>query len=189
MHLWELCLLACFNTVCSYAGCWPQHHHNAARSHMPHSPAINTRNPHAPLQDTIIAVLSSSEGDILDDETAINVISSSKALSVEIGNKQAVAERTERKIDEARAGAARTRVAWRGGRMRCGVAHTHAHACRLDVRVPAPAAKHSTCFGDSRTLPAPVLPQFARAAGYKPVAQVVSVLFFAVSELAAVEPM
>lgn len=56
------------------------------------------------LQDKIIAVLSSSEGNILEDETAINVISSSKALSNEIGHKQQVAERTEKKIDEARAG-------------------------------------------------------------------------------------
>lgn len=55
-------------------------------------------------QDKIIAVLSSSEGNILEDETAINVISSSKALSNEIGHKQHVAERTEKKIDEARAG-------------------------------------------------------------------------------------
>jgi hypothetical protein len=56
------------------------------------------------LQDNIIAVLSTSEGNILEDETAINVISSSKALSNEIGHKQQVAERTEKKIDEARAG-------------------------------------------------------------------------------------
>jgi acetylglutamate kinase len=56
------------------------------------------------LQDKIIAVLSTSEGNILEDETAINVISSSKALSNEIGQKQQVAERTEKKIDEARAG-------------------------------------------------------------------------------------
>lgn len=56
------------------------------------------------LQDKIIAVLSTSEGNILEDETAINVISSSKALSNEIAHKQQVAERTEKKIDEARAG-------------------------------------------------------------------------------------
>ncbi|KAF6265404.1 dynein heavy chain 6 [Scenedesmus sp. NREL 46B-D3] len=80
------------------------------------------------IEDKIIAVLSTSEGNILEDETAINVISSSKALSNEIGHKQQVAERTEKKIDEARA-------------------------------------------------------------GYKPVAQVVSALFFVISELAAVEPM
>uniref|UniRef100_A0A383V949 AAA+ ATPase domain-containing protein n=1 Tax=Tetradesmus obliquus TaxID=3088 RepID=A0A383V949_TETOB len=80
------------------------------------------------IEDKIIAVLSTSEGNILEDETAINVISSSKALSVEISHKQQVAERTEKKIDEARA-------------------------------------------------------------GYKPVAQVVSALFFVISELASIEPM
>jgi dynein heavy chain len=55
-------------------------------------------------QDKIIEVLSSSEGNILEDETAINVISSSKLLSNEIAHKQSVAEKTEKKIDEARAG-------------------------------------------------------------------------------------
>jgi dynein heavy chain len=59
------------------------------------------------LQDKIIEVLSSSEGNILEDETAINVISSSKVLSNEIAHKQSVAEKTEKKIDEARAGALR----------------------------------------------------------------------------------
>lgn len=49
-------------------------------------------------------MLSSSEGNILEDETAINVISSSKLLSNEIAHKQSVAEKTEKKIDEARAG-------------------------------------------------------------------------------------
>ncbi|GFH25707.1 uncharacterized protein HaLaN_23712, partial [Haematococcus lacustris] len=73
-------------------------------------------------------VLSTSEGNILEDETAINVISSSKTLSNDIAQKQVIAEKTERKIDEARA-------------------------------------------------------------GYKPVARHVSVLFFNISELAAIEPM
>lgn len=56
------------------------------------------------MQDNIIAVLSHSSGNILENEDAINVISSSKALSNEIQTKQQVAERTEKKIDEARAG-------------------------------------------------------------------------------------
>lgn len=55
-------------------------------------------------QDNIIAVLSHSEGNILENEDAINVISSSKTLSNDIQAKQQVAERTEKKIDEARAG-------------------------------------------------------------------------------------
>ncbi|KAG1667277.1 hypothetical protein FOA52_012566 [Chlamydomonas sp. UWO 241] len=80
------------------------------------------------IEDKIIEVLSSSEGNILEDETAINVISSSKTLSNDIASKQVVAEKTERKIDDARM-------------------------------------------------------------GYKPVARHVSVLFFTISELAAIEPM
>jgi dynein heavy chain len=49
-------------------------------------------------------VLSSAEGNILEDETAINTISSSKALSVEIAEKQKTAVVTEAKIDVARQG-------------------------------------------------------------------------------------
>lgn len=49
-------------------------------------------------------MLSSSEGNILEDETAIKVLSSSKTLSNEISEKQAIAEETEKKIDEARMG-------------------------------------------------------------------------------------
>ena len=54
------------------------------------------------IEDKIIEVLSSSEGNILEDETAINVISSSKVLSNDIAQKQEIAEKTEKKIDNAR---------------------------------------------------------------------------------------
>jgi len=54
------------------------------------------------IEDKILMVLSSSEGNILEDETAIKVLSSSKVLSNEISEKQAVAEITEKKIDTAR---------------------------------------------------------------------------------------
>jgi dynein heavy chain len=49
-------------------------------------------------------VLSSSEGNILEDETAIDIISSSKVLSTKIAQKQEVAVVTEARIDEARLG-------------------------------------------------------------------------------------
>lgn len=54
------------------------------------------------LESKILEVLSSSEGNILEDENAINILSSSKALSEEIQAKQIVAVSTEREIDEAR---------------------------------------------------------------------------------------
>jgi dynein heavy chain len=57
------------------------------------------RNPHY-----FPEVPSSAEGNILEDETAINTISSSKALSVEIAEKQKTAVVTEAKIDVARQG-------------------------------------------------------------------------------------
>lgn len=56
------------------------------------------------IEDKILEVLSSSEGNILEDETAIKILSSSKILSNEISEKQAIAEETEKKIDEARLG-------------------------------------------------------------------------------------
>lgn len=56
------------------------------------------------IEDKILEVLSTSEGNILEDETAIKVLSSSKILSNEISEKQAIAEETEKKIDEARMG-------------------------------------------------------------------------------------
>ena len=49
-------------------------------------------------------MLQTSQGNILEDETAINVLSSSKVLANDIEEKQAVAEETEIQIDEARLG-------------------------------------------------------------------------------------
>ncbi|XP_027444300.2 dynein heavy chain 7, axonemal isoform X2 [Zalophus californianus] len=56
------------------------------------------------IEDKILEVLSSSEGNILEDETAIKILSSSKALANEISQKQEVAEETEKKIDNTRLG-------------------------------------------------------------------------------------
>ena len=56
------------------------------------------------IEDKILEVLSASEGNILEDETGIQVLSSSKELSNEISEKQAIAEETEKKIDETRMG-------------------------------------------------------------------------------------
>ncbi|XP_075385072.1 dynein axonemal heavy chain 7 [Tenrec ecaudatus] len=56
------------------------------------------------IEDKILEVLSSSEGNILEDETAIKILSSSKALADEISQKQEVAEETEKKIDATRLG-------------------------------------------------------------------------------------
>lgn len=55
------------------------------------------------IEDKILEVLS-SEGNILEDETAVQILSSSKMLSNEITEKQAIAEITEKQIDVARLG-------------------------------------------------------------------------------------
>lgn len=54
------------------------------------------------IEDKILEVLSSSEGNILEDETAIQVLSSSKVLANEISEKQEVAAVTEKKINNTR---------------------------------------------------------------------------------------
>lgn len=56
------------------------------------------------IEDKILKVLSSSEGNILEDETAIKILSSSKILSEEISEKQKIAGVTEREIDDTRMG-------------------------------------------------------------------------------------
>ncbi|XP_026707995.1 dynein heavy chain 7, axonemal [Athene cunicularia] len=56
------------------------------------------------IEDKILEVLSASEGNILEDETAIKILSSSKVLANEISEKQAVAEETEKEIDATRMG-------------------------------------------------------------------------------------
>jgi len=56
------------------------------------------------IESEILRVLSSSTGNILEDEEAVDVLQSSKTLSDEISAKQAVARETEAKIDMARAG-------------------------------------------------------------------------------------
>ncbi|XP_059835308.1 dynein axonemal heavy chain 3 [Hypanus sabinus] len=56
------------------------------------------------IEDKILEVLSSSEGNILEDETAIKVLSSSKLLSEEISEKQQIASATEKEIDITRMG-------------------------------------------------------------------------------------
>lgn len=53
-------------------------------------------------EDKILEILSVSKGNILDDEEAVTVLTSSKVLSNDIQAKQATAEVTEKSIDTAR---------------------------------------------------------------------------------------
>ncbi|VEL33180.1 unnamed protein product [Protopolystoma xenopodis] len=56
------------------------------------------------LEDKILEVLSAAQGNILENETAITILSSSKQLSEVITEKQAVAEYTQVEIDATRNG-------------------------------------------------------------------------------------
>lgn len=54
------------------------------------------------IEDKILEVLSESKENILEDQTAISILSTSKVLAIEIEAKQAAAEITETSIDHAR---------------------------------------------------------------------------------------
>ena len=54
------------------------------------------------VEDQILRVLSSSEGNILEDGEAVAILQESKRVSDDIGEKQKVAKKTEISIDEAR---------------------------------------------------------------------------------------
>lgn len=73
------------------------------KNHLILESAANARQLKA-IENKILEVLSSSQGNILEDETAIEVLSSSKLLSEEITEKQKVASLTEQEIDETRMG-------------------------------------------------------------------------------------
>lgn len=54
------------------------------------------------IEDEILHYLATSEGDILEDDKLINVISASKATATEIQDKKTGAVQTEKEIDAAR---------------------------------------------------------------------------------------
>eukprot|EP00116_Pleurobrachia_bachei_P000103 sb/3460365/ len=56
------------------------------------------------IEDQILETLSSSEGNILEDESAIQVLNNAKVLSNEIEKKQVIAEKTEKEIAQSREG-------------------------------------------------------------------------------------
>jgi dynein heavy chain len=56
------------------------------------------------IEDQILKVLSESQGNILDDQSAIDILSSSKRISDEIAKKQKVAEETTKHLDATREG-------------------------------------------------------------------------------------
>jgi len=56
------------------------------------------------IEDQILQILSGSEGNILEDEKAITTLSRSKVVADDINEKQVVADKTEKDIDEVRKG-------------------------------------------------------------------------------------
>jgi len=56
------------------------------------------------IEDEILRVLSASQGNILEDVEAVNILQSSKVISDDISEKQKIADETEAKIDAARTG-------------------------------------------------------------------------------------
>lgn len=68
-----------------------------------HFLCINLHRQLQEIEDKILEVLS-GEGNILEDETAVQILGSSKLIANDIIEKQAVAEITEKQIDVARLG-------------------------------------------------------------------------------------
>ncbi|KAJ3025604.1 UNVERIFIED_CONTAM: Dynein heavy chain 3, axonemal [Siphonaria sp. JEL0065] len=56
------------------------------------------------IEDKILAILSNSQGNLLEDSSAIDALTSSKVLSDDIAQKQKIAEETEKQIDITRLG-------------------------------------------------------------------------------------
>jgi dynein heavy chain len=56
------------------------------------------------IEDQILKVLSESQGNILDDQSAIDTLSSSKRISNDIDKKQEAAEKTTARLDAVREG-------------------------------------------------------------------------------------
>jgi dynein heavy chain, axonemal len=56
------------------------------------------------IEDRILAILSASQGNLLEDESAISALTSSKLVSDDIAQKQKIAEETEKQIDITRQG-------------------------------------------------------------------------------------
>lgn len=86
-------------------------------------------------EDEILRVLSSSSGNILEDEQAVNVLQSSKVLADDISTKQKISDETEQKIDQARQGAHMAA----GKTMGCLVAGGCCHTPTAKTRPAGPA--------------------------------------------------
>merc|ERR1719359_1597645 len=56
------------------------------------------------IEDDILRLLATSEGDVLEDDTLVDKVTTSKNVAIEIVEKQEIAKRTEESIDEAREG-------------------------------------------------------------------------------------
>ncbi|XP_075130611.1 dynein axonemal heavy chain 3-like [Leptodactylus fuscus] len=74
------------------------------RKNLLYREGAKTRKQLKEIEDQILEVLSLSEGNILEDERAIDILSSSKKLSQEIQEKQEITAKTEKQIDETRDG-------------------------------------------------------------------------------------
>ena len=64
--------------------------------------STNNRRHLKEIEDNILEVISSSQGDLLEDEKAIEILTSSKVLAQEIAEKQEITYETEKSIDETR---------------------------------------------------------------------------------------
>ncbi|XP_073413059.1 dynein axonemal heavy chain 3-like [Dendrobates tinctorius] len=74
------------------------------RKNLLYLEGARTRKQLKEIEDQILEVLSLTQGNILEDERAIDILSSSKKLSQEVQEKQEITAKTEKQIDETRDG-------------------------------------------------------------------------------------
>lgn len=123
------------------------------------------------IEDEILRVLSSSSGNILDDEEAVNILQSSKVLADDISEKQKIADETEAKV----------RRLCSHQCLGLALAPATRSLCGKSTAVPLALAL---------TIPITLLPQIDDArAGYKPVADHATTLYFCVTDMGHIDPM
>ena len=95
------------------------------------------------IEDKILQTLSASEGNILEDQSAIDILSSSKRVSDDIAAKQVIADATTAKLDAIREGYKPT--AYRSSILFFSIAAMANidPMCREQARARAPVGMHT----------------------------------------------
>ena len=121
----------------------PRTHSECARAWIP-SVLRPLSDPERAWCAQVLKVLSESQGNILDDQSAIDILSSSKRISDEIAQKQVVAEATTKRLDATREGykpcAYRSSILFFSIAAMAKYANINAHALHSSRKVSPPGS-------------------------------------------------